>query len=776
MMRRVVPLLALGLAVLLPRAPLLAQGSGAVPTLLEPLDWGPNAAWRRRAAQVRTLRTELLRRGDIASLNSVRGGALPGRPMVLGVLPSTAVTGAFHVPVIPIGYKDVSVPRTIPEYQCILFSRTPQACVTDLGDRPYSITTFYEQLSHNRITLDGLVVEAVREDSNAAYYTDGCNGITVGGVTTCPSRPRNRMGLMLVAALDSISARPGGETFWGQFDNDGEDGTPNSGDDDGVVDFVTFLQPEVGGECQSNSPKPTGVWSHRYVIRGWASGLIHPNIDPSGRYVTRTPWAGHPGQFIKVDDYTIQSAKGGLTSCLDDKIMGIGTVAHETGHAFGLPDLYDTSGSTQGIGGWGLMGSGNYARPYSPSSFDAWSLLVLGWTTVDTLQATRTVLAGPRLVTDTIFYARSNNPDEYLLIENRQAVLSDTAQMNPTLPETCPSQGFCAKSPGLLLWEINQPKVQNSLFGNSVNVTLGGLQGVELIQADGLNQLRLAGSKNRGDRGDAYPGTTFNTRFGLIGTPSARDHAGNYLGFVVDRIEETGGGNMRFRFLRRGPTLVVATGGATVRVNGVSWPRFEDVVAGGDVLQLSADETQILGSGKSRARFISWSQGGPRDQAFVSSLAKPDTLTASFSLEHRLRVIVTGTGTVTPDILGDLTAGVFLNDGVVVTLTAAAPAGTVFTGWRGDTVATDPTLRLTLRRGFDVEAKFTALVAVTPGDAASELLGTPKLSDAQRTYLDELGNHNGTFDVGDLLALYRQLGQAVPPALLRSVLGGARRP
>ena len=57
-------------------------------------------------------------------------------------------------------------------------------------------------------------------------------------------------------------------------------------------------------------------------------------------------------------------------------------------------------------------------------------------------------------------------------------------------------------------------------------------------------------------------------------------------------------------------------------------------------------------------------------------------------------------------------------------------------------------------------------MVIAPAGATSDLLGTPTLTPAQRSYLDELGNRNGAFDVGDLLALYRRLGQAAPPSLL----------
>src|ERR1041384_7829566 len=132
-MRRSVLLATLLAALALPHARAQAQRAGTVPVLIEPLDISPNGAWRRRAR---------------------------GRPpAVLGVLPTTAVTGAFHVPVIPIAYRNVAVPYPIAQYQCLLFSRSPGACGLNGGDRPYSVTTYYEELSHHRITMDGVVLD-----------------------------------------------------------------------------------------------------------------------------------------------------------------------------------------------------------------------------------------------------------------------------------------------------------------------------------------------------------------------------------------------------------------------------------------------------------------------------------------------------------------------------------------------------------------------------------------------------------------------------------------
>jgi M6 family metalloprotease-like protein len=753
-------LVALALLALLAAPPARAQGPGSsqYPTLIEPFDFRPDGAWRRRAAQVRTLRGQLLRAGDLRTLNAARGGPFFTPSLLAGGGVATAVTGAFKVPVILLAYKDIGVPFPLSNYQCLLFSQNPGACGL-FGDHPYSVSTYYEELSHHRISMDGVVFPTVRLDSVGAFYTDGCKGITVTNNTSCPDRTAtggNRMALMLRVALDSISNRPDGATVWGQFDNDGPDGVPNSGDDDGVVDFVTFLQPEVGGECSGNTPPTTGVWSHRFTYSGWFGSM----------YTTKTPRVG--GGFIKVDDYTIQSELGGSTSCIPGEIMAVGTVSHETGHAFGLPDLYDTRGSTQGIGGWGLMGSGNYARPYSPSSYDAWSLNALGWATVDTLGTSRTIFTGPRLLNDTIFYARTHSADEYVLLENRQAVLSDTAQMNPQGTSTCPlaTGGFCFKSPGLLVWLIDDVKVQGSLSGNTVN--FGTPQGVELIQADGRNDLRTAGSRNRGDKGDAYPGSTGNTKLSLLSNPTARDNFGTYLGFILDQIQIQGAGTMRFRFTRREPTVIAAQNGGQVRVDGQLWDRYDEVVPVGDQLQLSVDPVQILDAGKTRATFLAWSNGGARDQTLSNGASRPDTVSASFSLEHRLLLAAPTGGAVTASVSGDLSGGVFLADGAPVTLTAAPTAGFIFAGWRGDTVAVGPALQLTMRKGYDLEARFVVAVPVVAADAVSEVLGTPKLTDQQRTFLDELGNRNGVLDVGDILAMFRRSGQTVPAAVLRA--------
>jgi len=694
-------------------------------------DFRPDGAWRKRTFQIRQYRQQLLRSGAMATLNAGPVG--------------TRVSGSFNIPVLPVTFSNVAPPFTVAQYQDVLFNPVPTA-------HPYSVKTFYEQVSNNALQINGVVQNWVTADSADTYYEDNCNGI--GVLNPCP-HGGTRMGQLLLEVLQTNDAAG---LDWGQFDNDGSDGVPNSGDDDGIVDFVTFIQSDVDGACGTQH-----IWAHRYVISGWNGG---------SPYVTQAPWAGHPGQFIKVEDYTIQSGQGGNTACTQGQIMPIGTVAHETGHAFGLPDLYDTNlnsaSVTEGIGEWGLMGSGNYARPYSPSRFEAWSLSELGWVTVDTLSASGTVTLGPVQTSDTVLYVPVPNTDEYFLLENRQSLESDTAQMNPAF-------GVRQKSPGLLIWHIDQGQINLHGFQSDNMVNSGPVHGVALIQADNLNELRTPGGGDRGDTGDSYPGIASNHRASAQSGPPLLNNQGGFAGFAIDSIfPVTPGvpGPMVFRFLNRARSVVAASvTGALVKVNGVLTPRFDDILAPGDTLAVDVDSQQVSANGKGRFTFQAWSDAQPASHVFIQG-PQPDTLVATFSAEYRVKTNVAGSGAVQASVAGDPDTGIFVVAGTSITLTAQPASGETFTGWSGDTTATNPVLTLPMQRGYDVTATFTAAVAVSLTEAVNEVLGTPALTPAQRSYLDQIGNRNGRYDVGDFLAYLTTTGQAVPPALMRHVLTG----
>ena len=691
-----------------------------------------DGGWRLKANRVMAERVALLQGRAFARLNA-------GGPTGL------AVRGSFFIPVLPIAYRDVSPPFPASQYQDLLFSPAPTI-------RPWSVRSYYAMQSRGNIVLDGEVLDWIRVDSASTYYQDGCNG--VGVLAPCPSRARSRMADLLIAALDSVSLSPGGDTVWNRFDNDGPDGLPNSGDDDGVIDVVAFIQPTVDGACGT-----TGIWSHRYRISGWNSG------QP---YLTKTPRRGPggqpiPGQFLKVESYTIQSGLGGNTGCNDGQIMPIGTVAHETGHAFGLPDYYDTdpNSGTQGVGEWSLMGSGNYARPSSPSSFDAWSLAWLGWVRVDTLASgtNRTVAAVQS--SGTVYLAGTANRSIDFFLENRQSLASDTAMMNPTFAR--------AKLPGLLIWQVDHDRIDAGLLTNRVNT--GTRQGLSLIQADGLNQLRTPGSQNRGDTGDPYPGSTDNHAFGLSTIPAAVDYDGASLDVRFDRIFSLGAESIQFRFARRAPSLVASRSPqARIRANSVTTTVWREVVLVGDTIQVGSDSLQLAFDGRSALRFLRWSDGGARTHTIVARSGPPDSLYADFDVAHRLRVTVSGPGTVSGNTAA-VGAGVFLAAGTAVSLVATPSAGAEFVGWRGDTTSSGSALSFEMNKPYDLTAFFVQSASIDARAAARALLGGPPLDANAAAYLDDLGNRNGTFDIGDYLAWLRRTGQHVPPVLLRIMPG-----
>jgi M6 family metalloprotease-like protein len=490
------------------------------------LDFRPAGAWRRETGRVRERRRALLAAGRLAQLNAPGAGA------------AARVSGQYLVPVIPIAFSNVAPPFPAGDYQQVLFA-------TDPAPLPYSVRSYYAEMSRGQVTIDGVIFGWVMADSADSYYEDGCNGI--GVLNSCPGGTLP-FGDLLLQALQRSDT---GAVDWGRFDSDGTDGLPNSGDDDGVVDFVTFLQPEVDGACGT-----TNLWAHRFDVGFWRGGgfiTASPVRDAAGTPV--------PGSFIRIRDYTLQSGVGGPGACTAGQLMPIGTVAHETGHAFGLPDLYDTNlqspSVTQGLGEWSIMGSGNYTQPYSPAGLDAWSLAELGWVVVDTAPAVGPVVLSPVATADTVLSLAVPGTDEYFLLENRQAIGSDSAQLNPA----CQFNGrACAKGPGLLIWHIDAGQIAAHGFYQDNRVNSGPVHGVALVQADGLNQLRQPGGGNRGDAGDPWPGSSGSTRFDDLTVPAARDNQGLGAGFTLDSIRPLAlGGAMGFALGRTTPGGVTVT-------------------------------------------------------------------------------------------------------------------------------------------------------------------------------------------------------------------------
>jgi len=699
-------------------------------------DFRKDGVWRRQARAVRALRKRLLSRQNFGALNAPMAGA--GAPLATGA----AVSGVLKVPVILFKFKNTpsSQLRTTAAYNDVLFGSTPPS------GRPYTFRSYYEQLSNGLLSVQGQSYGYAALDSNEVTYagapgschenpygTTNCNGLFSDDAVS-------RMQLGLVEALRKIDNL----VDWRQYDSDG----------DGIVDLVVFIHPPQGGEC--GGVTNNHLWAHRYVLT-------------AGAYATHSRDA--LGRRIVVSDYTLQSGVGGEDGCDSTQIMPIGTVAHETAHGFGLPDLYDTSNQSEGVGEFSLMGSGNYTSPLSPSRMDAWSLSELGWVTVVPLSANDTYSFGAAPTGDTAFYipvVGANPRGEYFLLENRQAVQSDSAMIHfhcqvwfhTAFPPPCGG--------GLLIYHVDSEQITNFLPANQVDS--GPLHGLEVVQADAFGNLDanptsscsstpVSNCSDRGDAGDHYPGLTGNTAFTATSTPAAlRNADGTAAALAIDQITQVvPNGTMQFHLVFPVWVVRATDTAAVIEFDGTPYHVFRGVLTPNSMHSVSVADTQFTNANRTRQVFISWSPPEPRSFTYAASAA-PETLTVTLARSHRVIYTTTNGGKIT----GSVPSDTLVAEGTAVTLTAIDTSATrTFLGWAGDTISKNASVTLPMGRPYTVRAVF--LETFSTAEIVAQLLnGSSALTAAQLGDLDQLGNGNGGFDLGDFLAWVQATG-APPP-------------
>ena len=445
--------------------------------------------WKNKVERARSVRDRKNGQGAAGAPGATGGGPATAAAIAAA---GGVVTGNFRIPVVLVQYANTATPpyaNTV--LQDVLFGTNPTG----------NLTAYYSEVSYGNITVTGDAFNWVQVGQNDTHYEGTSNGLVPA---------TSRTGELLRDSLDLLD---GGVDF-GQFDNDGPDGTPNSGDDDGVVDFVAFVQPENGGEC---APGNTNIWSHRWRYRFW------PN---AGGNAYTTGDARHGGGSILIDDYVIQPAR----NCAGGTIE-IGVFAHEFGHAFGIPDLYDTDNSSNGLGSWSLMASGNWRTPARPAHWDAWSKTHVGWIVPDLLTSQHTGYVLPQVETNARAARISIGNGRYYLIENRQSVGFDNQ----------------IASCGLVIYDIDESVIAARSNSNTVNTqeNCGTFQasapnhyGIALKQADG--SCHLEGRTNRADAGDAFPGSSGNRTFDGTSNPSVIDYLGNDPQVSVRNISNCG--------------------------------------------------------------------------------------------------------------------------------------------------------------------------------------------------------------------------------------------
>jgi immune inhibitor A len=222
-------------------------------------------------------------------------------------------TGTANVPVILINFPDTTTTYTAGNFTSLLFS-----------NGTWSMRDYYSEVSRGRFTVSagpGGVAGWFTASNNHDYY--GANN--ADGKDVWP-------GDLVYEAVSKADAA--GFNF-APYDSDG----------DCYVDTVVVVHQGTGEDASGTAGD---IWSKHWDLYSAQSyGQSH-----YGTYTTNDVCPA--GGFIKVNDFTLQPEvySGGITT--------MGVYAHEYGHALGLPDLYDTDNSSEGVGKWSLMGAGSW--------------------------------------------------------------------------------------------------------------------------------------------------------------------------------------------------------------------------------------------------------------------------------------------------------------------------------------------------------------------------------------------------------------------------------
>ena len=283
---------------------------------------------------------------------------------------SQARSDTFNIPWLLIDFPDANY--TIPPEQ--LDSVLNQTGYSHPNfDNTGSFHDFYKEISHGQFLAKSDVSEWMTSSNNHDYY----------GYNNGYDRVRE----LIRNAVDEIESTG---FDWSKYDNDG----------DGYVDALNVIHQGAGAE----EGLETNIWSHK-----WSLGNLSVSYDG-----------------VTISSYTINP------EIQNGNIVAIGVLAHEFGHALGLPDLYDTDYSSTGSGKLALMASGSWGTvgntPWYPATMIGWCKAQLGWAEVDEiLNEVSSVSLNQSYSSNRII--RVNHPDveeEYWLIENRQKIGSDT--------------------------------------------------------------------------------------------------------------------------------------------------------------------------------------------------------------------------------------------------------------------------------------------------------------------------------------------------------------
>jgi immune inhibitor A len=348
--------------------------------------------------------------------------------------PAAAGPKTLNVLVVLVQFPNQPIARPAAHFKDLFFS-TGRTIPTG------SVNEYYHEVSRALVSLSGDVIGPYTLSQPASYYANAASGRGM-------SAPN--MQTMAEEAVGLVAPRA-----YRSYDND----------NDGFVDAFIIVHAGQGAEVTGS---PNDLWSLKWTL-------------------STGPQAGSDGTKV-----------WGFLTVPEDSTIGV--CAHELGHLlFGLPDLYDISGASSGIGDWCLMSGGawNGTNGDTPAHLSAWCKAKLGWAPINPIGVGASNVSFAAMEGLGAITRLNVSGSEYVLVENRQVTLFDSA-----LP-----------GEGLLIFHVDDSRTDNAAPNPKV----------ALIQAD--NRGDLEAGTNRGDAGDPYPGSTKNYDWDRSSAPAATTYA-----------------------------------------------------------------------------------------------------------------------------------------------------------------------------------------------------------------------------------------------------------
>jgi M6 family metalloprotease-like protein len=193
---------------------------------------------------------------------------------------------------------------------------------------------------------------------------------------------------------------------------------------------------------------------------------------------------------------------------VDEYMVSVtGTVVHEFGHILNLPDLYDITGWSNGVGAFDLMGTGGWVGSPAagapegsiPANLGAWSRYHLGWVTPRVISGPDSLITIRASSADTTQYSVADqtllkvpiSATEFYLIENRQndilhpdTIIVDAEDGVPIYVDGG-EYDFFLPARGIAIWHIDDNVVNFEYPTNTLQINPAH-KGVDLEEADGI--------------------------------------------------------------------------------------------------------------------------------------------------------------------------------------------------------------------------------------------------------------------------------------------------